>query len=53
MADDPLFNNDPPFNEPFDDLLFMRNESPLQGETSVCHPLINGAYMLIIPVHPC
>ena len=47
MFDDPLFNDDPPLNEPFEDVPFAQspacNKSPLQGEISIHHPLINGA----------
>lgn len=45
-----LINEDLPLNEP--DLPFAhspaRNESPLQDETRVYHPLINGAYGTVI-----
>ena len=43
MLDDPLFNDDLPLNEPFEDLP-ARNKPPLQDKTSIHHPLINGAY---------
>lgn len=43
VFDDPLFNDDPRVNEAFDDLP-ARNESL----DEIHHPLINGAYTIII-----
>lgn len=52
INDDPFINDNPPLNEPFARSP-ARNESPLQDEISIYHhPLINGAYTVIISCVP-
>jgi hypothetical protein len=49
---DDLFFNDDPFDEPFEDVPFARLPTRNKDGTSIHHPLINGAYRIIIPCAP-
>ena len=50
--DDPPFDNNPPLNDPFARSPSPAQiEPPLQDDRSIYfHPLINGAYTVLIPV---